>query len=138
MRDLRSRMATRTRQSKCEYEAEVFSCCYAVALNLIKDELADSGIILNLAQAGNCFWLQRDDNGDTPTVPVLDVAFVDDECVMLRASSPTILNTSINALLPVLHKVFGLMKLEINWKPGKTECFLVYRRKKSPNKREER
>eukprot|EP00972_Heterocapsa_arctica_P020754 3058429-Heterocapsa_arctica.AAC.1 len=46
---------------------------------------------------------------------------------MLTASSPAVLDAAIDSLLTVVYRVFTLLRLEINWKPGKTECFLQYR-----------
>ena len=60
-------------------------------------------------------------------VPIVDAAFVDDECLMLTASSPAALDRAIDVLLAIVTRVFDLLRLEINWKPGKTECFLRYR-----------
>lgn len=77
----------------------------------------------------------NDDVGDTigaggakskPQVPV-----VDDECIMLAAATPRIMDASIDVVLNITTKTFNVMKLEFSWKPGKTECFLVYRGKRA-------
>ena len=60
--------------------------------------------------------------------PIVDVAFVDDECLMLAANTPSTLDANIDILLVSLSSVFKkLLKIEIKWKPGKTECCSVYR-----------
>ena len=37
------------------------------------------------------------------------------------------LDKAINAALTSTTRIFSLLHVEINWKPGKTECFLQYR-----------
>ena len=52
---------------------------------------------------------------------ILDVTFVDDECIMLAADDPKSLASVINCCTTVLSTTFQLFKLEVNWHPGKTE-----------------
>ena len=53
---------------------------------------------------------------------VLDVTFVDDECIMLAAEDPKSLASAIDCCTLVLSTTFQLYKLEVNWRPWKTEC----------------
>eukprot|EP00972_Heterocapsa_arctica_P014088 2074728-Heterocapsa_arctica.AAC.1 len=46
---------------------------------------------------------------------------------MLSARSPSLLDRALIILLESARRVLSLLELEINWKPGKTECFLRYR-----------
>jgi hypothetical protein len=48
---------------------------------------------------------------------------------MLSAPSPAILDKAIDTLLMIITRVFSLLQMEINWKPGKTEALLQYRGK---------
>ena len=100
---------------------------------MLLDLLLKSGVVLRLREGRREFW-STDDNYDdfcssdnSCKVPIVDVAFVDDECLMLAANTPSILDANIDALLMSLTSVFKLLMFEINWKPGKTECCFVYR-----------
>eukprot|EP00973_Karenia_brevis_P041692 5769755-Karenia_brevis.AAC.1 len=46
---------------------------------------------------------------------------------MITAHSPNSLDRAIDELLKVLTQVYRMLRLEVNWKPGKTECFLCYK-----------
>ena len=53
-----------------------------------------------------------------------DVTFVDDECIMLAADDSRSLAAAIDCCTLVLSTTFQLLKLEVNWCPGKTECLV--------------
>ena len=55
---------------------------------------------------------------------VLDVTFVDDECIMLAADESRSLAAAIDCCTLVLSTTFQLLKLDVNWRPGKTECLV--------------
>ena len=56
---------------------------------------------------------------------ILDVTFVDDECTMLAADDPEPSASAIDCCTLVLSTTFQLLlKLEVNWRPGKTECLV--------------
>ena len=55
---------------------------------------------------------------------VLDVTFVDDECIMLAADDSRSLAVAIDCCTLVLSTTFQFFKLEVNWRPGKTECLV--------------
>ena len=56
-----------------------------------------------------------------------DTTYVDDEALLLIASSPANLDRAIDKLLHVLVEAFGKYSLTINWAPGKAEAMLKYR-----------
>ena len=60
---------------------------------------------------------------------VVDAVFVDDLCLVLVARTAAQLDTAIHKLLNAITPVFGALALEINFAPGETECFLVFRGK---------
>jgi len=60
----------------------------------------------------------------TAEVPVIDVAFVDDECLMLQADTAGQLRGAVEATLAALVSTFSTLSFDVNWKPGKTECFV--------------
>eukprot|EP00972_Heterocapsa_arctica_P025375 3737129-Heterocapsa_arctica.AAC.1 len=73
---------------------------------MVRDALLDAGIALRLRPGPHAFW------GDSampeeapcdgaPLVPIVDAAFVDDECLMLTASSPAVLDAAIDSLLTI-------------------------------------
>ena len=51
---------------------------------------------------------------------ILDVTFVDDECIMLAADDPESLASAIDCCTLVLSTTFELLKLEVKWRPRKT------------------
>jgi DNA-directed RNA polymerase subunit RPC12/RpoP len=116
----------------CKFGATIFNSVYSIGLNMLRDALMDAGIVLRLKlKGGDVFWSSDNDESDAgdTIVLVIDAAFVDDECIMISSMSPTLLDSAINVLLSTLAKVFRLLRFEINWKPGKTECFIRYRGK---------
>jgi hypothetical protein len=115
----------------CKFGATIFNSAYSLALVMLRDDLLDAGVALRLKCGSTEFWNgQSSDAGDAEDdTPIVDAAFVDDECIMLTASSPRALDIAINTLLKVIVRVYSILRLEINWKPGKTECFLRYRGK---------
>ena len=127
-------MATLTLPSKpksggrqsCKFRSTIFNSAYAVALFAIRDKVLCDGMVLRVKMPSDALWCgdgepaSFDDDG----VPIIDVAFVDDECVMVAAASPALLDEAINVVLEVVTRIFGLARFEINWKPGKTACLL--------------
>ena len=81
------------------------------------------------------FWAECCEN-HTGT-DVVDAAFVDDECLVLLASSPRALDLAIKVLLRTLVGTFRNLHLAINWKPGKTEALLCYHGKRAVSAREQ-
>eukprot|EP00973_Karenia_brevis_P023122 3184240-Karenia_brevis.AAC.1 len=57
---------------------------------------------------------------------------------MLAAASPEALDKAIDVMLGILTRVYKILRLEINWKPGKTESFIQYRGKKAVQRLESR
>ena len=55
---------------------------------------------------------------------VLDVTFVYDEGIMLAADESRSLAAAIDCCTLVLPTTFQLLKLEVNWRPRKTECLV--------------
>ena len=64
---------------------------------------------------------------EDPSVPVVDDAVVDDAVLMIAAATAELLGVAIDALLIPLQRVYRLLAMTINWKPGKTEGMLLYR-----------
>lgn len=129
----------------CKYGATIFNSSYAVALMMMRDALLEAGIVMRLAPGTSEFWCDDgpaaehgDDGDEARSVPVVDAAFVDDECLMLTAASPALLDTAVDALLAIVHRIYKLLRLEVNWKPGKTECFLHYRGRGAARRLQER
>eukprot|EP00973_Karenia_brevis_P014950 2039661-Karenia_brevis.AAC.1 len=59
--------------------------------------------------------------------PVVEVTFVDDECIMLCASTPRLLQKAAAMLLEAVVETFTLFALEINWSKGKSEAMVKFR-----------
>ena len=58
------------------------------------------------------------------TTHILEVTFVDDECMMLAADDPDSLAAAIDCCTLVLSTTFQLLKLEVDWRPRKSECLV--------------
>ena len=109
----------------CKLGGIVFNNAYAIALDFLSWELSRARIAFRVAVPTGAFWDPPDpENGDFECV--VDAAFVDDECLVLMASSPAQLNCAIDVLFKVLLLSFSNVYFEINWKPGKTEALLCY------------
>jgi hypothetical protein len=89
-------------------------------------EMLERGVLLRIRRSNGDFWSSTPPSGDA-WENILDAAFVDDEAIMLTAKTPAKLDMAINILLESLVKIFAILRLEINWKPGKTEAILQYR-----------
>ena len=114
----------------CKFGATVFNCAYTIGLNMLRDELLAAGVAMHFRNSkDDLFWSSSSGDDDTSEC-VVDVTFVDDECIMIAAKSPALLDKAIDATVKALTKVYSLLRLDINWAPGKTECFLVYRGKR--------
>ena len=64
---------------------------------------------------------------DTPSTPVVDITFVDDEAVIGMAGSPCTLTNQRSRAVFVVHSIFHDYHRHINFKTGKTEAMLAFR-----------
>ncbi|CAK0862941.1 unnamed protein product [Prorocentrum cordatum] len=107
----------------------VFNGTFSLAMVLIRDALLDAGILLRLRAGSPAFW---DADPAVPTadpevVSLVDAAFVDDERFMLTARLPEELDAAVDVVLHAVCDIYDRLNLTINWKAGKSECFLTYR-----------
>ena len=114
----------------CKLGGIVFNSAYALVLIALRSKLTSSGITLRVKRRDGPFW-----DTSTPLAhdaeDVVDVAFVDDLCVVLFATSPKQLWCATMALLQVTTELFNFFRLFINWNKGKTEAFMKFRGKQS-------
>ena len=123
----------------CKLGSLLFNSAYAVALDMLHWELSEAGISLRVHVEGQCFWCPPG-GGNPPECAfstrsvgassfeeVVDATFVDDEAIVVMASTAALLDVAIDKLLEIVTRIFELMHLEINWSVGKTECLLKYR-----------
>jgi hypothetical protein len=97
---------------------------------MCKELLKSEGIVLTV-KASSSFWATDHNESGPGYHDILDATFVDDQCVILVASSPECLDRAIKILLRVIVNVFSVFALDINWGRGKTEALLQYRGKDS-------
>jgi hypothetical protein len=122
----------------CKLGALVFNAIYSVALARIRAELVKYDVVLFVKrQSPRPFWAAdgvqtsfsheclADDSYDMS----LEVTYVDDEALHVAASSPKALMVAIPVVMRHLCQVFAYFGFKINWKQGKTECFLTLRGK---------
>ena len=64
-----------------------------------------------------------------------EITYVDDEAIHLAATSSKSLLIAIPVLMRHLCKTCAYFGFQINWKPGKTECFLALRGKRAQETR---
>ena len=111
----------------CKFGATLFNSTFSVALILIHDALVDAGIVFRFRSDSAPPWCQTEPPADSQEEHVLDAAFVDDTVLILFAVSPKLLGRAIDMLLLTVCRVYKVLNLTINWKPGKTEAILQYR-----------
>eukprot|EP00959_Pyramimonas_sp_CCMP1952_P443569 9286222-Pyramimonas_sp.AAC.1 len=115
----------------------MFNGACSIALFMLYSELAKIGLGLRLSRCEGTFWNANPHDGalTSRVEHVIDAVFVDDECLVLLASTPTRLNSAIRALVQVVVQTFVALALalEINWKPGKSERMVGHRGKQSSN-----
>ena len=112
----------------------VFNSPYAIALLALRDSLLSENIVLRLRAcsgadffgSGASFEVNSMFGSSDDDVTALDAAFVDDEAIAILARSPCQLDKSFNTMLKHLVTICARMRLDINWKPGKTEAFIRY------------
>ena len=88
----------------------------SLALN---DELLNGGTVMHIHD-GN-ITIETSDSSSEDVHHVLDVTFVDDDCIMLASDESRSLAAAIVCCTLVLSTTFQLLKLQVNWRPGKTE-----------------
>ena len=101
---------------------QVFNTPNALALSALNDELMNRGVVMRIHD-GN-IKNETSDSSCEEVHHVLDVTFVDDECIMLAADDSRSFAAAIDCCTLLLSTTFQLLKLEINWRPGKTECLV--------------
>ena len=99
-----------------------FNTPYALALMALNDELMNRGVVMRIHD-GN-ITNGTSDSSCEEVHHVLYVTFVDDECIMLAADDSRSLAAAIDCCTLVLSTTFQLLKLEVNWRPGKTGCLV--------------
>jgi hypothetical protein len=128
----------------CKLGALVFNAIYSVALARVKAELSRLDAMLYVKRKQTePFWTgegaQFSFDSACITDPefehVVEVTYVDDEAIHVAATSPKILMCAIPVLMRNLCQTFRYFGFKINWKPGKTECFLKFRGKHSEAQR---
>ena len=112
----------------CKLGGIVFNSAYALVLIALRSKLQSLGITLRVKRRDGPFWSSHAPFQEEPD-EVVDVAFVDDLCVILFASSPKKMWEATNALLQVVTELFKSFRLLINWNKGKTEAFMKFRGK---------
>ena len=107
----------------------MFNSTFALAMQLIIEELTDLGLTVKLRKGPPCFWDANSPADMATAVPVdaVDDAFVDDEAFFACAKDPARLDYVIDKMLSVISSVYGLLALEMSFKPKKTEAFVKYR-----------
>ena len=106
----------------CVFGSMVFNTPYALALMALNDELLNRGVVMRIHD-GN-ITNGTSDSSCEEAHHVLDVTFVDHECIMLAADDSRSLAAAIDCCTLVFSTTFQLLKLEVNWRPGKTECLV--------------
>ena len=122
----------------CKLGAIVFNSIYSVALARVRAELSKHNIILHVKVNNEMpFWSSSGAStsfsntclSDPCFNQVVEVTYVDDEAFHVAASSPKILMAAIPVVMRNICQVFRYFGFKVNWKPGKTECFITLRGK---------
>ena len=112
------------RQS-CKVGSLVFNTAYSAAVQLLKERLLQSGVRLRVHASPEAFWSSSERCNDE--CDVIDVAFVDDLCLMVMSVSAAGLSKDIRHAVEALASIFDDFGLAINWGPGKSECLVKFR-----------
>ena len=121
-------LALEVRRQGCKLGALILNFVYARALKRLQASMSEHGLLLMLPlHTCNAPWCSSTDPPSTYDAEVFDTTCVDDECIMLAATSPALLDQRIEKALSLLLAVFRSFKLVINGDVGKTECLLKYR-----------
>ena len=110
----------------CRLGTIMFNATYAMALRGTHACLLESGIVSFVRETIGPLLYAHAPMESHPSVPSIDVAFVDDEAVVLISSNALALQRSLFILLGILSCILAQLRLEINWNPVKTECILVF------------
>jgi hypothetical protein len=127
----------------CKLGALVFNLLYAAVLGQFRLRCRELGVgfylegSARLRMEGQPTKLHFADGPatDSNLTYALDVAYVDDEAVLLAGSSARRLVAIIPDVVKTLFCTFQDFALNVNWKPGKTEAILVLRGKRSDSVR---
>jgi hypothetical protein len=125
----------------CKLGGYVFGSAFALALNMLYEQLRAEGILLRLRRTSGAFWgdeANDDDecNAKCPEEEILDAIFIDDTVIVLFGSTPKTLKKAVDVLMRILPVTFARFKLAINWAPNKTEAFFILRGKGATQVRE--
>ncbi|CAE8732350.1 unnamed protein product [Polarella glacialis] len=124
----------------CKLGAIIFNMVYARALLMLRDQLRERGVLLVL-RFKPCGPIWQDDSSTQDAhveQEIVEATYVDDEALLLSASSPSLLDKAIDVLFDCLLQCFTRFSLKINWAPGKSEAMLAYRGKHAVKHREAR
>ena len=99
----------------CKLGAIIFNAAYSLALSVLHARLRAASITLRLRRYDAPFWSQ-DAAADSEYVEedIIDAAFVDDEAIILTASSPKALMKAVRILLDILPDTFQRFRPEIS------------------------
>ena len=116
----------------CKMGGHIFIMIYSKALHALRRRLLDQGIVLKLSKNDDMpFWSSGASRAaqEAPGDEIVEATFVDDECLMICASSPKRLDAAANFMLTHLVNVFNKFGFISNWSKGKTEVMCKYRGK---------
>ena len=113
----------------CKLGSTVFNSGYTIALKLLQWKLKKAGITLRVSSKCEAFWSDDPDAGGdgSDEHDVIDVTFVDDECVLLMASTPSKMADAAECMIKILGEIFNMCNLHVNFAPGKTEAIAAFR-----------
>eukprot|EP00973_Karenia_brevis_P038457 5305154-Karenia_brevis.AAC.1 len=91
---------------------------------MLHNALIEADIAFKCKTVSGCFWMGA--AADSPDTVVLDVAFVDDEAIIILAKILTELIANINAVLKDLLNTLDLLNMTVNLSKGKRDTLLRY------------
>ena len=106
-------------RQRCKFGAAVFNSTFALAMQIISEELVEAGVALSLRQGPPNFW-DRSSPADAPgavEVHAVDDAFVDDEAFYVCAATPAKLDRLIDKLLVIVPRAYDIFGVTMSFKP---------------------
>ena len=92
----------------------VFNAAYALAVRVLHARLLESNIVLRVRSCTSPFWHSSKGENSGVEENIIAATFVDDQAIVLMASSPRILQRAIKVLLDILPDTFRRFRLDIN------------------------
>ena len=128
----------------CKLGPLVFNMGYELPLDIIRRKLSEAGYGVHISGGESCPWapsaaavLHFSSAPDRWSGrPLIDVVYVDDVGFIVMCATPYQMHKATPTILATIADTFDMFGMELNYKKGKTEAFLVYRGRRQAHYKE--